>query len=272
MDSTVANRIDATLQKLRAAGRQALAPFATIGFPDVDTSIDLIEGIAEAGGDMVEIAVPFSDPMAEGPTTQMTSQVALEHGVSVGVCLEAVRTVRGRGLAVPLVLMGYYNPFLRYGTERFVRDAADSGADGLIVPDLPWEESGHLRDLCNEHGLYLIPLLAPTSTDDRMAKACQDARGFIYCVSLTGVTGARENLSSAVAGLVQRIRRHTDLPVLVGFGVSKRSHVEEIGRYADGAIVGSAMLKAIDEAPREKAVEAAQEFVRGLRTSPNNGS
>ena len=272
MDSTVANRIDASLQKLRAAGRQALAPFATIGFPDVDTSIDLVEGIAEAGGDMVEMGVPFSDPIAEGPTIQMTSQVALEHGVSVGVCLDAVRTLRKRGVTVPLVLMGYYNPFLRYGTERFIGDAVDSGADGLIVPDLPWEESGHLRGLCDEHGLYLIPLLAPTSTDDRIAKACKDARGFIYCVSLTGVTGARDNLSSAAAELVPRIRRHTDLPVLVGFGVSKRSHVEEIGRYADGAMVGSAMLRAISEAPREKTVEVAQEFVRGLRASPNNGS
>jgi tryptophan synthase alpha chain len=162
--------------------------------------------------------------------------------------------------------MGYFNPFMRYGQSRFVADAAEAGVDGLIVPDLPLEEGADFSKICHDHGLYLIPMLAPTSTDRRIALTCKGARGFIYCVSLTGVTGARRGLRlEAAAKLVERIRRHTDLPVLVGFGVSSRGHVEEIGRFADGAVVASALLDAIDEAPPEMAVQTAREFVIGLK-------
>ena len=163
--------------------------------------------------------------------------------------------------------MGYYNPFLQYGTERFGRDAAAAGLDGVIVPDLPPEEAGPFKEACNREGIHLIPLLAPTSTDQRIAQACKQANGFIYCVSLTGVTGARQQLAPGLRALVGRIRRHTDLPVVVGFGVSKREHVEAIGRFADGAAFGSALLDAIDRSPKERVLQTATEFIASLRTS-----
>ena len=259
------NRIDRRLAHLRAQGRKALAPFVTVGYPDVDTSRRLGQTLLESGADMLELGVPFSDPLADGPTIQMTSQHALAQGVNVAICLETVAWLRERRPQDPLVLMGYYNPFLRFGLERFVSEAARSGADGLIVPDLPPEESGELRGLCSAAGLHLVPLLAPTSTEERIRSACKGARGFIYCVSLTGVTGARDRLSGDLPRLVERIRRHTELPILVGFGISRREHVEEVGRYADGVVVASALLNAIAQSPPEEALQVAAQFVRGLR-------
>ncbi|MDP6402593.1 MAG: tryptophan synthase subunit alpha, partial [SAR202 cluster bacterium] len=205
------NRIDVRLKELREAGETALAPFVTIGFPDVETSENLVEVIAQSGGDMLELGIPFSDPLADGLTVQKASFRALENGVSVTTSLEVLRRLRGRGVEAPLIFMGYFNPFLRYGTERFVGDAAEAGLDGIIVPDLPPEEAGPFKKLCESRGIYLVPLLAPTSTDERIAQACKGANGFIYCVSLTGVTGARQELSSGLSDMVGRIRRHTDL-------------------------------------------------------------
>lgn len=259
------NRIDVRLKELREAGETALAPFVTIGFPDIETSEDLVEVIAQSGGDMLELGIPFSDPLADGLTVQKASFRALENGVSVTTSLEVLRRLRGRGVEAPLIFMGYFNPFLRYGTERFVGDAAEAGLDGIIVPDLPPEEAGPFKELCESRGIYLVPLLAPTSTDERIAQACKGANGFIYCVSLTGVTGARQELSSGLSDMVGRIRRHTDLPVLVGFGVSSRQHVTEIGRFADGAVVASALLDAIDRSTADQVLETASEFVRKLK-------
>ena len=261
----MANRIDLKLQALKAAGESALAPFLTIGYPDLDTSLEVAKAVAESGGDLMELGIPFSDPLAEGPTIQRTSFKALQQGVNVRVSLDFTARLRREGVEVPLILMGYYNPFLRYGTELFARDAATAGADGLIVPDLPMEESGPFKELCEKHGLYIVPLLAPTSTDERIERACRGAEGFIYCVSLTGVTGARRDLATGIEPLVQRIRRHTVLPVLVGFGVSRADHVASIGRFADGAAVGSALMNAIDEAPRDRVIQAVRELVAGLK-------
>ena len=262
----MANRIDIKLQALKEAGRTALMPFVTIGFPDVKASEGVAETVIDSGGDMLELGIPFSDPIGEGPTIQKTSFRALEQGVNLHVSLELLRRLRGKGVGAPLIFMGYFNPFLRYGVERFAQDASDAGLDGLIVLDLPPEESGPFKRLCEEHGMYLTPLLAPTSTDQRIERACKDAKGFIYCVSVTGITGARTELASGLSGLVGRIRRHTDLPVLVGFGVSRREHVEAIGRFADGAVVGSALLDAIDRSPPELTLQTARDFVTGLRT------
>jgi tryptophan synthase alpha chain len=261
----LANRIDDTLGRLRADGATAVVPFITIGFPDVETSESLVEALIASGADMIELGIPFSDPLADGPTIQMTSFRALKNGVTVHTSLDLLSRLRANGIDAPLIFMGYYNPFLQFGTDRLAAAAEEAGLDGVIVPDLPTEEAGPFGETCARHGIYLIPLLAPTSTDQRIERACSQANGFIYCVSLTGVTGARQSLSGGVGDLVARIRRHTELPVLVGFGVSKREHVEEIGRYADGAVVGGALLDAIDKAPEGRRVETAAAFVRGLK-------
>ena len=267
----MANRIDSTLGRLRSSGQPALAPFVTIGFPDVEASRSLAMEVLAAGGDMLEMGIPFSDPLADGTTVQKTSFRALENKVNLRVSLEMVASLRGDGIEAPLIFMGYFNPFLRYGPERFVEDAADAGVDGVIVPDLPTEESGPFKTLCEARDIYLIPMLAPTSPDRRIALACKDANGFIYCVSLAGVTGARRSLSSGIEGLVARVRAHTDLPILVGFGVSHPEHVETIARFADGVVVASALLDAVDKAPKEKMLEAAREFVTGLKSPSVTG-
>ena len=261
------NRIDTRLKMLRQKRETALVPFVTVGFPEVASSEALAEAIIESGADMLELGIPFSDPLADGPTIQKTSFQALKNGVTVEVALGVVSRLRKKQPDTPLIPMGYFNPYLRYGVERFVEDASSAGVDGLIVPDLPTEESGPFKLLCEKRGIHLVPLLAPTSPDRRIAQACQDARGFIYCVGLVGVTGARVELSSGLAGLVGRIRRHTDLPVLVGFGISRREHLKAIGEFADGAVVASALLDAIDKSPRERVIETASEFVRNLKAS-----
>ncbi len=261
------NRIDVRLGRLREAGRTALAPFVTVGFPDVELSQALAETLVDAGADMLELGVPFSDPLADGPTVQSTSFRALQHGVSVKTALEMATGLRRTGVEVPLVLMGYYNPFLRFGLDELAGSASEAGVDGIIVPDLPPDEGEEFRKKCEERGVHMPQFLAPTSTDERIALACKAAKGFIYCVSLTGVTGARQELAAGLADLVGRIRRHTELPVLVGFGVSRREHVIEIGRFADGAIVASALLDAVDRAPRGEAREVARRFVLDLKSS-----
>lgn len=258
------NRIDTTLGGLRENGRQALAPFVTVGFPDIPTSESLARVLLESGGDMLELGVPFSDPLADGPTVQMTSYRALQNGVTVARCIQAVKNLRDGGVESPLVLMGYYNPFLRYGLERFLDHSAAAGMDGLIVPDLPTEEATQLSEMAAERGIHLIPLLAPTSSDERIRDACEWAGGFIYCVNFIGVTGARRLSSRSTPALAERIRRYTDLPILVGFGVSRREHLEEIATFADGAILASALLDAVDRAPEEGKLDVARDFIHSL--------
>ncbi len=227
----------------------------------------LARTVLESGGDMLELGVPFSDPLADGPTIQMTSYRALQNGVNVQTCLESLRKLRDGGLESPLIFLGYYNPYLRYGLDRFLDEAASAGLDGMIVPDLPAEESAGFGEMAGERGIHLIPLLAPTSTDARIEDACKAAGGFIYCVSLTGVTGARSTLNVETSSLVGRIRRYTDLPILVGFGVSRREHLEAIGRFADGAVVASALLDAVDRAAEGAELAAARDFISSLRGS-----
>ena len=259
------NRIDVTLAALRAEGKAALAPFVTVGYPDMPTSVEMAVAILESGADMLEMGIPFSDPLADGPTVQMTSFRALENGTTLRDALECLRGLRERGVDSPLVFMGYLNPFLNYGMERFAEEASEAGMDGIIIPDLPPEEAAPYKKILNSHGIHLIPLLAPTSTEKRIEQACKQASGFIYCVSVTGVTGARSELSGGVEGLARRIRARSDLPILVGFGVSRREHVESIARFADGAVLASAMLDSVSQVPTEDAAETAARFVRGLR-------
>ena len=264
-EAELPNRIDTTLANVRDAGRSALAPYITVGYPDIPTSTEIAEAVLEAGADMLELGIPFSDPLAEGPTIQKSSFHALQQGVNLNTSLDVLRDLRRGGLDAPLIFMGYINPFLSYGMEQFARDAAAAGLDGVIVPDLPAEESVSFEDLLGANGIYLIPLLAPTSSDSRIERACRQAKGFVYCVSLTGVTGARAQLRHGTEELVQRVRRFTDLPLLVGFGISRREHVRSVSKFADGALVGSALIDAIGNAPEGGAVEAAKELVESLR-------
>ena len=259
------NRIDETLGIIRDKNKTALVPYLTVGYPDISLCCDLALSALDSGADMLELGIPFSDPLADGPTIQMTSQKALENGATIQTAFDTVRQIRASNPKCPLIFMGYYNPFLKYGISRFIRECSDIGVDGLIIPDLPTEESHTFAKEAKENEIHLIPLLAPTSTDERIESACRLAGGFIYCVSLTGVTGARANLSSGVEALVGRIRQYTDLPIMVGFGVSSKQDVDNIGRFADGAVVGSALLDAISHSNEGQESNVVAEFIYRLK-------
>ena len=225
----------------------------------------LVSALVQGGAAVVELGVPFSDPLADGATIQNASMVALENRVNLGTCLEVAAALRSDGVTVPLVFMGYYNPILSYGLERFAIDAQDAGLDGLIVPDLPFEEADALQNTCRQHDIHFIPLLAPTSTDERIARSCEKAAGFVYCVSLTGVTGAREELPPGISTFIQRVRKHTDLPLAIGFGISQRHHVETLAPWAQAAVVGSALIEVVEKTPDGQREKAVKDFVAGLR-------
>lgn len=261
-------RIAEAFAGLRARRRTGLVAFLTVGYPSVEDTLRLVPALIEGGADLIELGVPFSDPLAEGPTIQRSSQHALERGVTPAVCLDVVAGLRARGVEAPIVLMGYYNPLLSYGLEEFCRDAAAAGADGIIAVDLPPEESHPLRDACRRRGLDLVYLLAPTSTDGRIELVAGLASGFVYCVSVTGVTGAREELPAGLSAFVNRVRARTPLPVAVGFGISKRKHFRAVARIADAAVIGSAIIDEIDRSgPSERVgkVKRYAEVVTGRR-------
>src|SRR6476660_9111985 len=224
-------------------------PYFPLGYPDLDTSIDVIEALAKNGADLIEVGLSFSDPLADGPVIQKATQVALENGITVKKSLEAVKELRNRGVDIPLVLMGYYNPMLAYGLEKFVCDALDAGADGFIVPDLPMEESDEFylaqSGAAGEVEAPLIPMLAPTSSPERMEMIARNANGFIYLVSVTGITGERKSLAEGLGDLIARVREHTAAPVCVGFGIGTPDQAREVGKMADGVIVGTACVRAI---------------------------
>jgi tryptophan synthase alpha chain len=256
------NRIDHTFQELRPTGRLALIAYLTAGYPTLKDTPALVEAVAGAGADMIELGFPFSDPLADGPTIQAASQAALKQGVTVARALEAAAAARRR-TAAPLLVMSYLNPVLAFGVEPFCRQAAQAGVDGLIIPDLPPEEAAELRGAAAQAGLDLVFFVAPTSTPARIRAAAKAATGFIYCVALTGVTGARDQLDPAVLPLVRSVKAETSLPVVVGFGLSRPAHLQALRGVADGAIVASALLDAIRLEPQD-AVGAASRFVRGL--------
>lgn len=261
-------RIEATFARLRSEGRTGFVAFLTVGYPDVESTLAFVPALVEGGADIIELGVPFSDPLAEGPTIQQSSFHALQQGVTPKVCLEVTAKLRAGGLKAPIIPMGYYNPLCAYGLEQFAIDAAKVGADGMIIVDLPPEESEPFRRACIANNLRLIYLLAPTSTEERIKLVAGVASGFIYCVSLTGVTGARDEVSADLEAFVKRVRNHTDLPIAVGFGISQPKHFLTVGRIADAAVIGSAIIDEINKAdPSQQAarLKAYAEVVTGRR-------
>ena len=257
-------RIERMFASVRERERPGLVVFLTAGFPDLEATLQLVPALAEAGADAIEIGVPFSDPLAEGPIIQQSSFLALQNGVTSQDCLDTVETVRERIPETPLILMGYYNPIHTYGVQRYATECQRVGVDGLIAVDLPGSEAGHLASECGERGISLIPLLAPTSTDQSIEASCRNASGFVYCVSVTGVTGARSEVSNRGIELVQRVRAHTGLPLAIGFGISTPEHVVQVGETAEAAVVGSALVRVMLESPRDEVVERTSSFVASL--------
>ncbi len=260
--------IQKTFENTRREGRAALMPYLTLGYPDYMTSLDLVEAMARSGADLIELGVPFSDPLADGPTIQRSTQIALQNGMNLGRCLQAVTEIRARGVHPPLLLMGYYNPILAFGPGRFVREAAAAGADGMIIPDLPYDEADEIRGLSGEQNLAQICKLAPTSTSERIQGACEGSTGFLYLVSLRGVTGARSGLPGDLAQFVGRVRKRTRTPLAVGFGIGTPEQARDVGRLADGVIVGSAVISAAGQA---RPVEAVSAFVQSLAEALHPG-
>ena len=259
------NRLPELFARVAAEGRTAIMPFATAGYPTLEISEQIILALVEAGADGIEIGIPFSDPIADGTAVQRTSQVALDQGTRLKDVLELVRRLRAQGVTVPLMLMGYLNPPLKYGIERYVAAATAAGADGFIVPDLPVEESDAFRAACVANGRSLIYMVAPTSTDVRLEATAQRASGFIYCVAVTGITGARDTLSATLGDYLDRIRTYTDVPLVVGFGISKPDHVTEVGQHANGAIVASALINFMDAVPDAEKPAAAARYFRYMQ-------
>jgi tryptophan synthase alpha chain len=244
----------------KAQHRAAFLPYFPVGYPTYAESLDIIEAVANAGIDGLEIGMSFSDPLADGPTIQAATQVALENGTTVSHCLNAVRELRGRGVRQPMLMMGYLNPILAYGPEKFVQDAKAAGADGLIIPDLPPEEADSIEAACAEHGQALVFFLAPTSSAERIALVSARASGFIYMVSVTGVTGARIDLPPDLTDFIARVRARTDKALVLGFGISQPEQARMMNGLTDGFIVGSALVKA-----GGSGVEAARELASRLR-------
>jgi tryptophan synthase alpha chain len=267
---TPAARISDAFEKAQQERRGVLIPYFMCGYPSAAQSISLVLSAVQAGADIIELGMPFSDPLADGVTIQHAGQVALERGMTINGCLEVARQISASS-DVPLILMGYYNPVLVYGIDRFCQKAVASGVCGLIIPDLPPEEAESLQQAAQQHGLSLIFLIPPTTPGERISHIARIASSgygtFIYCVALSGVTGARAALPSDLRAFIQRVNDYTKdfhLPLAVGFGISTSEHVTELTTYADGIVVGSALVKLIDQHAEEEQLEVVKRYISSL--------
>ena len=268
------SRIEATFSALKAQGRKALIPYVTAGFPFADITPALMHGMVEAGADVIELGVPFSDPMADGPVIQKAGEKALSLGVGMVQVLDQVREFRKRNNTTPVVLMGYANPVERYDQKHgtpgttgsaFVRDAAAAGVDGVLIVDYPPEECEAFAADLRAHGMDLIFLLAPTSTSERMAQVARVASDYVYYVSLKGVTGSGALDTAAVEQMLPRIRQHVHIPVGVGFGIRDAATAQAIGKVADAVVIGSRIIQLIEDQEHAKVVPMTMDFLRGVR-------
>ncbi len=265
------SRIQTTFAALQAQGRKALIPYVTAGFPFADITPELMHGMVAAGADVIELGIPFSDPMADGPVIQKAGEKALAMGVGLAQVLAMVRSFRQGNSHTPVVLMGYANPVERYnlkhGPTAFVKDAGDAGVDGMLIVDYPPEECADFAAQLKVHGLDLIFLLAPTSTDERMRQVAQLASGYVYYVSLKGVTGAGNLDVQAVADMLPRIRAHVRVPVGVGFGIRDAATAQAVGQVADAVVIGSRIIQLIEAQPRAQVVPVASAFLSEIRAA-----
>lgn len=255
------------MDRLAAAfqNRPVFMPYFPVGYPEMDLSIDVLEALAKHGADVIEVGLSFSDPIADGPVIQHATQVALQNGVTLRHSFAAVAELRRRGVEIPLILMGYYNPILSFGLPNFVQAAQNAGADGFIIPDLPAEESADFEEAAGE--LPLIRMIAPTTPPERVRMLAEKARGFIYLVSVSGTTGERAGIAEGLQGLVERVRSAARVPVCVGFGISTPRQAAAVGSIADGVIIGSACVKAIGESqsPVTTARDFAMKFKQAIK-------
>jgi tryptophan synthase alpha chain len=266
----MSNRIAEKFKQLKSENRGGFIPFIMAGDPNLETTEKLILELARIGASIVELGVPFSDPVADGATIQRSGERALLNRIGVEEILQIVSDVRGKGCETPIILFSYFNPILQFGLENFVKRAKESGADGVLITDLVPEEAEDFHKILTAENLSLITLAAPTSSDERLKKICEKASGFVYAVSRVGVTGARTDLSSDAKNLVERLRKITTLPIAVGFGISTKQQVSEVWRYADAAVVGSAIVAEmmrltpdVEDVPTDF-VENIGEFSSGL--------
>jgi tryptophan synthase alpha chain len=261
------SRIADTFARLRGEGRTGLVTYTTAGDPDLARSAEILRALDRAGADVLEVGVPFSDPLADGPVIQRATERALAAGSTLASVLALIASIRGE-VAAPIVIFSYANPLLRMGLQPFADRAAEAGVDGVLTLDLPIEEADAFRSVLASRGLDTIFLLSPTTTDARIGKAAQLGRGFLYGISRLGVTGARDRVASGAEGLVRRIRAQTDLPIALGFGISQPAHVAEVGAYADAAVVGSALVSLIAEASGSpRLIERVERYVRELKSA-----
>ncbi|QAY66153.1 tryptophan synthase subunit alpha [Paenibacillus protaetiae] len=266
------NRIDQTFARLRELGETALIPFVTVGDPDVGSTVEIIKQLEQSGADLVELGVPYSDPLADGPVIQRASERALKNNITMLDCIETAAQARQAGVQLPFILFTYFNPVLQFGIERFFELIRTKEISGLIIPDLPIEEDAEVRELAEASGIYLIPLVAPTSKD-RIKRIASQAKGFVYCVSSLGVTGVRSDFHAGIDEFLATVREACDVPIAVGFGISSREHVERFSALCDGVVVGSAIVRQIEDAlpllgdgsKRETGLGQIGDFVKQLK-------
>ena len=247
-------------------GHKVLIAYLTVGYPSVETTMEMVSTVASSGCDLMELGIPFSDPLADGATIQNASYQALKQGVTPELCLQVAGKLRAK-VDIPLVFMTYYNPVFSYGLSAFCKDCVEAGISGLIIPDLPPEEGTELESISLKHGLDLIYLLAPTSTEERIAMVAARSRGFIYLVSMTGVTGSRDKLPGGLESFVSNVRHRTSLPLCVGFGISNPTQARRVAEVADGVIVGSRLIQLLEE---EDAPTKVRSFIHSLRDALSN--
>jgi tryptophan synthase alpha chain len=264
--TSLRNALDDRLQATRSAGDMALVMYLTAGFPDADSTLRWGPLLAKNGASIIELGIPFSDPLGDGPTIQRSSQVALSAGMTLRGSLDLAAAIHST-VDTPVVLMSYCNPLFRMGVQEFATAAAFAGVTGVIVPDLPIEESSELAGALAAAGIHLIYLLSPASTEERIRRTAAAASGFIYSMALTGVTGARATLSEGLPDFLGRVRALTDVPLVVGFGVSKPEHIRRLAAHADGAVVASALVDLVERMPADARDAAIAAFVRELHAS-----